>query len=145
MARHRFYRRYRGKKYPTVEAVLELHEEVLAVSGGAPGLRDRGALESALEKPFQTVGGRDAYPTFFTKVAAIVFYLVKLHPFVDGNKRTALQTAMLTLGMNRYRCRPCPELQVTTMVLTAMGHLDISGLRTALLLWCGLDPADSRL
>jgi len=145
VAKHRLYRRYRGKKFPTVEAVLEIHQDVLAVSGGAPGLRDRGALESTLAKPFQTAGGRDTYPTFFTKVAATVFYLVKLHPFVDGNKRTALQTAMLTLGMNGYQCRPCPELQVATMVLTAMSHLDISGLRTALVIWCGLDPADSRL
>ncbi|AEB12036.1 type II toxin-antitoxin system death-on-curing family toxin [Marinithermus hydrothermalis] len=145
MGRHRLYRRYRGKRYPTVEAVFYLHEEVLKASGGAPGVRNPGALESALDKPFSTVGGVDAYPTFFSKVAAIGYFITKPHPFVDGNKRTALQTMMLTLGMNGYKCKPCARLQVATMVLTAMGHLDPQGLRTALLLWCELDPASELL
>ena len=67
MARHKFYRRHKRMKYPTVAAVLSLHEEAIKVGGGSGGLRGSGTsqLESALDKPFQSVGGVDAYQGFF--------------------------------------------------------------------------------
>jgi len=142
VAKHKFYRRHKRKKYPTVAAVLSLHEEAIKVGGGTRGLRGNGVslLESALDKPFQTVGGQDAYPGFFEKVAATGFFIVNLHPFVDGNKRAALQVMMYTLGINGHKCKPCTQFAVATVVLIATNHLEIPGVAASLRLWCGLDP-----
>lgn len=57
------------------------------MSGGASGIRDLGALESAVAQPHASFGGQDLYPDLITKAAALCFSLVMNHPFVDGNKR----------------------------------------------------------
>ena len=66
--------------------VLRLHEDIVAVSGGSAGLRDEGALDSALAQPFASFGGQDLYPTLIDKAAALGFSLINNHPFIDGNK-----------------------------------------------------------
>ncbi len=72
----------------SVEQVLQIHSIAIRKFGGAEGVRDIGALESALARPFQTFGGSDLYPTVFEKAAAIGESIIMNHPFVDGNKRT---------------------------------------------------------
>ncbi len=67
--------------------VLLLHDRILAQTGGAPGLRDEGLLESALSAPFQGFEDTDVYPPLPQKAARLCYGLVKNHPFVDGNKR----------------------------------------------------------
>ena len=67
---------------------LEIHEILIKQFGGSTGLRDLGSLKSALATPLQTFGGRDLYPDFFTKPAAIGESIIINHPFIDGNKRT---------------------------------------------------------
>jgi death-on-curing protein len=57
---------------------------------GARGVKDRGLLESAVGRPYQTVFAQDAYPTVGDKAAALFHSLVSNHPFHDGNKRTAV-------------------------------------------------------
>jgi death-on-curing protein len=76
-------------RYLTLAEVVELHELVLAATGGAAGVRDLGGLESALAQPKATFDGRDLHQTLVEKAAALGFSLVQNHPFVDGNKRTA--------------------------------------------------------
>jgi len=90
-------------KYLAVREVLRLHEGVLADSGGTAGLRDRGALESAVAQPQATFGGEDLYPTLPEKAAALAFGIVNNHPFVDGNKRTALNTTTVFYLLNGRR------------------------------------------
>lgn len=84
----------------SVQQVIEIHEIVVKQFGGSMGLRDSGALESALARPFQTFGGEDLYPDFFTKAAAIGESIIMNHPFIDGNKRTGyvLMEAILRFG-----------------------------------------------
>src|SRR5881398_2105192 len=85
----------------TVDHVLELHDKLLARSGGAPGLRDRNALESAIGQPQMTFAGQELYPTLADKAAALGFSLIMNHPFVDGNKRTghaAMETFLVLNG-----------------------------------------------
>src|SRR5947209_5321138 len=67
--------------------VVELHRRLLQATGGAPGIRDFGALESAVAQPKATFGGSDLYPPLAEKAAALCLALVQGHPFVDGNKR----------------------------------------------------------
>jgi len=74
-------------RYVTLGEVVELHRRLLQATGGAAGIRDFGALESAVAQPKATFGGSDLYPTLAEKAAALCLALVQGHPFIDGNKR----------------------------------------------------------
>ena len=76
--------------------ILLLHEFSILDYGGAKEIRDRNLLLSAINRPFQTFDGKELYPGPFEKAAALGESLIINHPFVDGNKRTAL-LAMLAL------------------------------------------------
>jgi death-on-curing protein len=86
--------------HPTVSAVLAIHEEVLAAHGGSPGLRDESLLESAVAAPQATIMGQPLFTDPVEVAAAYLFYLCRNHPFVDGNKRTALATCLVFLSEN---------------------------------------------
>jgi death on curing protein len=75
-------------KWLTVEKVLAIHDRSLLESGGDPGVRDQGLLESAVAQPRARFGGKNLYPDIAAKAAALAFSLVRNHPFVDGNKDT---------------------------------------------------------
>lgn len=77
--------------------VLEIHQTLIRVFGGAPGVRDEGLLRSALERPFAGFGDSAFYPTPAEKAAALVESIVKNHPFMDGNKRTGYVLMRLLL------------------------------------------------
>lgn len=80
--------------------VLLLHEQLVRETGGSPGLRDEGLLESALAAPMQSFDGVDIYPTLWQKAARLAFGLVKNHPFVDGNKRIRAHAMLVMLALN---------------------------------------------
>ena len=71
--------------------------------GGSFGVRDIGLVESAVARPYATFDGQDLYTDIFDKAAALLQSLLKNHPFVDGNKRTALTSAGIFLKMNGWR------------------------------------------
>lgn len=83
-----------------IEDVLELHALQLARYGGAAGIRDQGLLESALAQPRATFGGEYVHEDLFAMAAAYLFHIVQNHPFVDGNKRTGLLSALVFLDLN---------------------------------------------
>ncbi|MEO0367207.1 MAG: type II toxin-antitoxin system death-on-curing family toxin [Pseudomonadota bacterium] len=86
-------------KWVSAEVVLALHSILLAEHGGAEGIRDNTLLESALNRPKQKfVYNNDA--SLFALAAAYSFGLVRNHPFVDGNKRTAFTVGVLFLELN---------------------------------------------
>lgn len=86
--------------HPTVEAVKAIHTEVLAAHGGSAGLRDEALLESAVAAPQATMLGKPLFTQPLEIAAAYLFYLCRNHPFVDGNKRTALATCLVFLSEN---------------------------------------------
>jgi death-on-curing protein len=92
----------RAIRFLTLAEVLDLHERVIAQAGEtATGIRDLGALESAVAQPRMTFGGEDLYPSLAEKAAALGFSLICNHPFVDGNKRVghaALETFLVLNG-----------------------------------------------
>lgn len=90
----------RALKHPTVEAVLAIHQEVLAAHGGASGIRSRDLLESAVAAPQATMMGALLISEPIEVAAAYLFYLCSNHPFVDGNKRAALATCLVFLSEN---------------------------------------------
>ena len=95
-------------RYLTLGEILVLHEELIRRHGGAAGLLDRAALESALAQPRQTFAGQDLHPTLEAKAASLCFSLVSNHPFRDGNKRIGHAAMEVFLFLNGY------ELSVTT-------------------------------
>jgi death-on-curing protein len=89
-------------KIITIRHVLILHELQIEKYGGLSGIRDTGMLQSAIGRPFATFGGSDLYPDIFTKTAALIQSIIKNHPFLDANKRTAFVSAVTLLEMNEY-------------------------------------------
>jgi death-on-curing protein len=86
--------------HPTVEAVKAIHAEVLTAHGGGAGLREEPLLESAVAAPQATMMGEPLFTDPIEIAAAYLFYLCRNHPFVDGNKRTALATCLVFLSEN---------------------------------------------
>jgi death-on-curing protein len=86
--------------YLDVGAVLAIHAEVLAAHGGRAGLRDRALLESAVAAPRASFAGEPLLSNAMEIGAAYLFYLCRNHPFVDGNKRTALAACLVFLQAN---------------------------------------------
>lgn len=87
-------------KYLTPEQVLFIHSRLIDETGGLHGIRDLGLLQSAASRPRTTFGGRELYPDVFHKAAALMESLIKNHPFIDGNKRTAITSAGIFLEIN---------------------------------------------
>ncbi|MDP3940941.1 MAG: type II toxin-antitoxin system death-on-curing family toxin [bacterium] len=90
-------------KYLTTQQILAIHDQMIRRFGGSMGVRDIGLLESAADRPQATFDGVDLYKSLFDKAAALLHSLLKNHPFVDGNKRTALSSAGVFLRMNNSR------------------------------------------
>lgn len=83
-----------------VPAVRAIHAEVLNAHGGSPGIRDFALLESAVAAPQATMMGHPLITDSIELAAAYLFYICRNHPFVDGNKRTALASALTFLAEN---------------------------------------------
>jgi len=104
------------------EVVLAVHDEQLAVHGGLSGIRDRGAVESALARPRNLVA-YEACDDVARLAAAYAYGIARNHGFADGNKRTALVTADLFLMLNGYELVSSPVDNVLTILGVADGSL----------------------
>jgi death on curing protein len=113
-------------RWLTVELVKAIHERQLKLFGGPSGIRDEGALESALGRP----QNRWAYEGGDTPelAAAYAFGIAKNHPFVDGNKRAALLAFVTFLGLNDIDF-VADEAEAVVMIRgLAAGEIDEEGL-----------------
>jgi death-on-curing protein len=84
----------------TFDEVLSLHEEQIRLFGGSAGVRDIGLLHSAMGNVEATFGAIFLHETVFEMAAAYFYGICRNHPFVDGNKRAAVATALTFLDMN---------------------------------------------
>jgi death-on-curing protein len=114
--------------YLAVTQVLRLHEKLIAAFGGAKGLRDAGALESAVARPQQTFAGEDLYPDTAAKAAALMHSLVMNHPFIDGNKRVGAMAMELFLIANRFELAAADQEIETVTLAVARGELEAEAL-----------------
>ena len=110
-------------RYLSLSETLELHYRLLVSSGGAPGVRDLAALESAIALPHATFEGQNLYPGLITKAAALCFSLVMNHPFVDGNKRVGHAALETFLILNGYEINADVDEQEHTILRLAAGQL----------------------
>jgi death-on-curing protein len=86
----------------TVDDVLALHIDQIREFGGSEGVQDQGGQESAVAQPSATYGGMHLHVGLFEMAATYAFHIAENHPFVDGNKRTALNAAIVFLGLNGF-------------------------------------------
>jgi death-on-curing protein len=110
-------------KWLDLEQLFGIHAQAILRSGGSSGVRDRGALESALAQPMQTYGGTDLYPSLLDKAAALGFFLVRNHPFVDGNKRIGHAALEIVLQMNGFEILAHEQEQESIILTLAAGEL----------------------
>ena len=115
-------------RYLFLGEVIDLHRRLLQETGGASGIRDLGALDSAVAQPKATFGGVDLYPTVVEKAAALCFSLVQNHPFVDGNKRVGHAAMETFLVINGAEIDATVDDQERLMLDLAAGRIDRSQL-----------------
>ena len=84
----------------TLDEILALHEDQIRRYVGHPGIRDLGLLESAAGSAAATFDGVFLHETLFEMAAALLYGICRNHPFIDGNKRAAVATALTFLDMN---------------------------------------------
>jgi death-on-curing protein len=89
-------------RFLTLDEVLALHADQIRRYGGMAGLRDAGLLESAVAVPRAAFGGDFLHDSTFEQAAAYLFHLCRNHPFLDGNKRTALAAALAFLWLEGH-------------------------------------------
>ena len=115
-------------RFLTLGEVLALHRRILAESGGTSGVRDLGAIASAVSQPKVSIGGQDAYPTLIEKAAALGFSLIRNHGFLDGNKRIAHAAMEVFLVMNDMEISASVEEQERFMLSLAASEVTREGL-----------------
>jgi len=106
---------------------------VIDQSGGSSGLRDRGALESAVHQPNASFGGELLYPTMAEQAGALAFSLVKNHPFIDGNKRIGHAAMEVFLVINGLEISAHVDEQEAMFLNLAAGTIS----REELVSWIG--------
>lgn len=118
-------------RYLSLLEILDLHRQIINQSGGTSGIRDLGALESAVAQPRMTFGGEDLYPTIVSKAVAIGFSLVMNHPFIDGNKRIGHAAMETFLVLNGLKINVSVDEQETVILQLASAKIG----REKLLKW----------
>jgi death-on-curing protein len=108
-------------RWITVDVAVAAHAEQLAEHGGGDGIRDRGALESAMARPQNAAAYGN--PDAATLAAAYAFGIARNHPFVDGNKRTAAVVSETFLVLNGYRLAASDAELVVAFLALAAGEL----------------------
>lgn len=90
-------------EYLSAEDILAIHSAIIDETGGSHGVRDRDAVAVLDGLPKQAAFGKELYPSVFDKAAVYARNIIYSHPFVDGDKRTAIAAADVFLQLNGYR------------------------------------------
>jgi death-on-curing protein len=117
-------------EYLTLEEVLVIHRRVIQRTGGSGGLRDLGLLESAVARLQASFDEEDLYPDRWSKAAALMHSLIKNHPFVDGNKRTAIAATGIFLELNGHSLTVSNEEMVDFTERAATGGIELEAMAT---------------
>jgi len=108
-------------RYLTLSEILNLYRRIMEQSRGTMGIRNLGAIESALVQPLMTFGGQELYPTIAEKASAIGFSLIMNHPFTDGNKRLGHAAMEVFLVMNGFEINAGIDEQEQVILRLASG------------------------
>ena len=103
------------------ELVSAMHLRQLSEHGGGAGLRDAGLLESAVQRPINK--SQYGEPDFCDLAASYAYGIARNHPFIDGNKRTALVTSFTFLYLNGFSVNTTQVENVRVFLALASGNL----------------------
>ena len=104
----------------SVDDVLLLHADTIDIDGGSHGVRDHGLLDAAVAMPRQQFGGDYLHEDLAAMATAYMFHIAQNHPFVDGNKRAAVLSALALLKVNGIEELPGPnDLESITLQVAA--------------------------
>lgn len=112
----------------TLAEVVEIHTDQIMRYGGVDGLRDVNLLSSAIAMPYSSFSGTFLHATLFDMAAAYVFHISQNHPFIDGNKRTALASALVFLELNGIAISDPSGKLYNAMISLALGKLEKTNL-----------------
>lgn len=104
--------------------ILYIHNDVIADTGGAKGIRDKAGIESAVALQQAIFFGQELYPTVAEKSAMLCFELVTQHPFIDGNKRVGHGAMIDFLHMNGFILEADDDEQYEIIIKLASGELE---------------------
>jgi death-on-curing protein len=107
----------------TLDEAIDVHMDLVSRYGGHPGIRDTDLLLSALAMPQASFGGEFLHRDIFEAAAAYAFHICNNHPFVDGNKRTALTCGLVFLELNAIETRDPDGTLYAAMIDVASGRL----------------------
>jgi death-on-curing protein len=110
-------------RYLSLSEVLNIYRRVMEQSGGIAGIREIGALESAIAQPRMTFAGEDLYPSIVEKAATLGYSIIQNHPFIDGNKRTGHAAMEVFLILNGYEVDTSVDEQVSVILAVASGRM----------------------
>jgi len=113
-----------GCVHPGIDTVREIHAEAIKQFGGLNGVRDENLLASAVLTPQSSFGGKSPYAEIVEVAAAYLFYICNNHPFLDGNKRTAMMAAIVFLRLNGIKPLPDSQKWEKLMLDVAANKLD---------------------
>lgn len=105
------------------DVVLAIHRRQIAEHGGMDGIRDKALLESALNKPRNLYMYESPAPSITTIAASYAYGIIKNHPFIDGNKRTAFVICLVFLELNGYTLQATGRDKYETIIRLASGTI----------------------
>jgi death on curing protein len=108
----------------TIDVVREIHDEALKRFGGPEGIRDENLLASAVLAPQSSCGGKSPFADLIDIAAAYLFYICRNHPFLNGNKRTAMMATIVFLRLNGIEPAPDSERWEKLMLDMAASKID---------------------
>lgn len=110
-------------RYLSLPEVFDLHERIIATSGGTKGIRDLRLLESAVNQPRSTFNQSDLYPDVASKAAALCYSIIMNHAFIDGNKRLGHAVMETFLILNGFEIDANVDEQERIILDVAAGKL----------------------
>jgi len=108
----------------TLEEVIEIHADQITRYGGTAGIQDIMLLQSAVATPQAGFGDQYLHADLFEMAAAYLFHIVQNHPFVDGNKRVGVATALVFLELNQIDLKIATTALVQHVFDVAQGRID---------------------
>jgi len=107
----------------TLAEVVEIHMDQIKRYGGHAGIRDMGLLSSGISLPQATFRGQLLHKDIYHIAAAYAFHISQNHPFIDGNKRTAIASALVFLELNGISLSDPEGILYDAMIKMASGKL----------------------
>ncbi len=113
----------KGISFLTLAEVIDIHADQIQRYGGHDGVRDMNLLSSAIAMPFASFSGSFLHSDIYEMAAAYTFHICQNHPFIDGNKRTALASALVFLELNGVSIADTDGKLYDAMISLASGKL----------------------